>query len=90
MYTAWGQRFTSPASCAAAKRAQRSLDRLRGVRQNGRAPFPYLFDEMEKRWPSESVRLVHRVGTVRVNEPSFWVEVIAPHEASFRRVPVAH
>ena len=41
--------------------------------------FNLLFDEMEKRWPVESVRLVHRVGTVRVNEPSLWVEVIAPH-----------
>ena len=41
--------------------------------------FGLLFDEMEKRWPIESVRLVHRVGLVRVNEPSLWVEVIAPH-----------
>jgi molybdopterin synthase catalytic subunit len=41
--------------------------------------FHLLFDELEKRWPVESVRLVHRVGTVRVSEPSLWVEVIAPH-----------
>ena len=41
--------------------------------------FHRLFDEMEKRWPVESVRLVHRLGTVRVNEPSLWVEIIAPH-----------
>ena len=41
--------------------------------------FNLLFDEMEKRWPIESVRLVHRVGVVKVNEPSLWVEVIAPH-----------
>jgi molybdopterin synthase catalytic subunit len=41
--------------------------------------FHLLFDEMEKRWPIESVRLVHRIGTVHVNEPSLWVEVIAPH-----------
>ena len=41
--------------------------------------FHLLFDEMEKRWPIESVRLVHRLGPVRVNEPSLWVEVIAPH-----------
>ena len=41
--------------------------------------FQLLFDEMEKRWPVESVRLVHRLGVVRVNEPSLWVEVIAPH-----------
>jgi molybdopterin synthase catalytic subunit len=38
-----------------------------------------LFDEMEKRWPIESVRLVHRVGMVKVSEPSLWVEVVAPH-----------
>lgn len=41
--------------------------------------FHLLFDEMEKRWPVESVRLVHRLGVVKVNEPSLWVEVIAPH-----------
>ena len=41
--------------------------------------FGLLFDEMEKRWPIESVRLVHRIGLVRVNEPSLWVEIVAPH-----------
>ena len=41
--------------------------------------FNLLFDEMGKRWPIESVRLVHRVGMVKVNEPSLWVEVVAPH-----------
>lgn len=41
--------------------------------------FNLLFDEMEKRWPIESVRLVHRVGVVKVNEPSLWVEIVAPH-----------
>ena len=41
--------------------------------------FQLLFDEVEKRWPIESVRLVHRLGVVRVNEPSLWVEVVAPH-----------
>ncbi|MHB8524045.1 MAG: molybdenum cofactor biosynthesis protein MoaE [Limisphaerales bacterium] len=41
--------------------------------------FERLFDELEKRWPIESVRLVHRLGVVPVNEPSLWVEVIAPH-----------
>ena len=38
-----------------------------------------LLDEIPKRWPIESVRLVHRVGRVQVNEPSLWVEVVAPH-----------
>jgi molybdopterin synthase catalytic subunit len=38
-----------------------------------------IFDQVEKRWPIESVRLVHRIGVVRVNEASLWVEIIAPH-----------
>ena len=41
--------------------------------------FNLLFDEMEKRWPVESVRLVHRLGIVKVGEPSLWVEIVAPH-----------
>jgi len=41
--------------------------------------FNLLFDQMEKRWPIQSVRLIHRVGMVKVSEPSLWVEVIAPH-----------
>jgi molybdopterin synthase catalytic subunit len=41
--------------------------------------FNLLFTEMEKRWPIESVRLVHRLGVVKVNEPSLWVEIVAPH-----------
>lgn len=43
--------------------------------------FDILFSEMEKRWPLESVRLIHRIGFVKVNEPSLWVEVVAPHRA---------
>lgn len=41
--------------------------------------FQLLFDQMEQKWPVESVRLVHRIGVVQVNEASLWVEVIAPH-----------
>jgi len=41
--------------------------------------FELIFQEMEKRWPIESVRLVHRVGVIQVSEPSLWVEVVAPH-----------
>ncbi len=41
--------------------------------------FNLLFDQVEKRWPIESVRLVHRIGVVQVNEPSLWVEVVGPH-----------
>jgi molybdopterin synthase catalytic subunit len=44
-----------------------------------RHQFELIFQEIEKRWPVESVRLVHRLGMVPVNEPSLWVEVIAPH-----------
>ncbi|HEX3798860.1 MAG TPA: molybdenum cofactor biosynthesis protein MoaE [Verrucomicrobiae bacterium] len=43
--------------------------------------FHKLFDEMEKRWPIESVRLVHRIGQVKVGEASLWLEIIAPHRA---------
>jgi molybdopterin synthase catalytic subunit len=40
-----------------------------------------LCDELAKRWPVESVRLVHCVGRVPAGEPSLWVEVVAPHRA---------
>jgi molybdopterin synthase catalytic subunit len=41
--------------------------------------FHLLFDAMEQRWPLGSVRLVHRLGRVPVNEASLWIEVVAPH-----------
>lgn len=41
--------------------------------------FNLLFDQIEKRWPIESIRLIHRVGIVKVSEPSLWVEVVGPH-----------
>ena len=44
-----------------------------------RHQFGLIFQEIEKRWPIESVRVVHRLGVVAVNEPSLWVEVISPH-----------
>ena len=43
--------------------------------------FEMIFQEIEKRWPIETIRVVHRVGVVKVNEPSLWVEVIAPHRS---------
>ena len=43
--------------------------------------FHQLFDELERRWPVESVRLVHRIGVVKVGEPSLWVEVVALHRS---------
>lgn len=41
--------------------------------------FHRLFDSAAQRWPIESIRLVHRVGVVKLNEPSLWLEVVAPH-----------
>jgi len=41
--------------------------------------FNLIFDAIEKKWPVESVRLVHRTGVVKVNEASLWVEIVAPH-----------
>ena len=41
--------------------------------------FHLIFDQVEQRWPIESIRLVHRLGFVPENEPSLWVEVVAPH-----------
>jgi molybdopterin synthase catalytic subunit len=41
--------------------------------------FNLLFDQAEKKWPLESVRLVHRLGRVLTGEASLWIEVIAPH-----------
>ena len=41
--------------------------------------FELIFREMQSRWPVESVRVVHRLGRVKVNEPSLWVEVVAAH-----------
>jgi molybdopterin synthase catalytic subunit len=44
-----------------------------------RHQFELIFQEVEKRWPIESVRVVHRIGLVPVNQPSLWVEIISPH-----------
>ncbi len=38
-----------------------------------------LLDELARRWRVESVRLVHRVGRVKVSEPSLWIEIVARH-----------
>ena len=43
--------------------------------------FELIFEEIDRQWPIESVRVVHRVGEVPVNEPSLWIEIIAPHRA---------
>lgn len=41
--------------------------------------FHKLFDAVEAQWPIESLRLIHRVGAVKVNETSLWVEVVSKH-----------
>jgi molybdopterin synthase catalytic subunit len=46
-----------------------------------RHQFELIFTAIENQWPVESIRLVHRVGEVAVNEASLRVEVIAPHRA---------
>ena len=46
-----------------------------------RHQFELIFDAIEQQWPVESVRLVHRMGEVAVEEASLWVEIIAPHRA---------
>ena len=43
--------------------------------------FEKIFRTIEERWPIESIRLIHRIGLVKVNEPSLWVEVTSGHRA---------
>jgi molybdopterin synthase catalytic subunit len=44
-----------------------------------RRQFETIFDQVETRWPVESIRLIHRIGRVNIGEASLWVEVMAPH-----------
>ena len=41
--------------------------------------FKLIFSEINEHWPIESIRLIHRIGIVKVNEVSLWVEVISSH-----------
>ena len=41
--------------------------------------FHLLLDELGRRWPVASVRLVHRLGPVPAGEASLWIETVAPH-----------
>ena len=63
----------------AAGRKRRALETA--FDQMVRHQFTLIFDEVERRWPVESVRLVHRIGVVAVGEPSLWVEVVTAHRA---------
>jgi len=65
-------------------RAQEGSEQIRAIEYEAfekmvTHQFELIFAAMEKRWPVESVRLVHRIGVVQVNEASLWVEVVAPH-----------
>lgn len=41
--------------------------------------FHKLLDAVEAQWPIESLRLIHRIGSVKVNETSLWIEVVSRH-----------
>ena len=43
--------------------------------------FHKIFDQIEARWPIQSIRLVHRIGAVSAGQPSIWVEVTSAHRA---------
>ena len=65
-------------------RAQEGNDTISAInyeafQQMAEHQFKLILDAIEKKWPIESIRLVHRTGVVKVNESSLWVEVIAPH-----------
>jgi molybdopterin synthase catalytic subunit len=86
-----GTRILSPSMGAAVYftgvvRANEGPDRIQALDYEtfetmARHQIELLFDQIEERWPVVSLRLVHRIGRVAVNEPSLWVEVVAPHRA---------
>ena len=43
--------------------------------------FERLLDEAERRWPLESVDIVHRTGRVSPGVASVWIRVVSPHRA---------
>lgn len=44
-----------------------------------RHQFEKLFDALESEWQIESIRLIHRIGSVATKEPSLWIEMISTH-----------
>jgi molybdopterin synthase catalytic subunit len=70
--------FTGMVRSSEAGRTIKAID-YEAFERMARHQFELIFQQIEKRWPVESIRLVHRVGIVTVNEPSLWVEVVAPH-----------
>jgi molybdopterin synthase catalytic subunit len=53
--------------------------RYEAFEEMARSEFGKLFEEAGRRWPLESIRLVHRIGPVAAGDASLWVEVAAPH-----------
>ncbi len=43
--------------------------------------FHKILDQIESRWPIQSIRLVHRIGRVCAGQPSIVVEVTSTHRA---------
>ncbi|MCD6049553.1 MAG: molybdopterin converting factor, large subunit [Verrucomicrobia bacterium] len=70
--------FAGVVRAAEGKETIRAID-YEAFEVMARHQFGKIFDEVEKRWPIESVRLIHRTGVVAVNEASLWIEVISPH-----------
>lgn len=70
--------FAGVVRAAEGKETIRAID-YEAFEVMARHQFGKIFDEVEKRWPIESVRLIHRIGVVQVNEASLWIEVISPH-----------
>jgi molybdopterin synthase catalytic subunit len=70
--------FAGVVRAAEGKETIRAID-YEAFEVMARHQFGKIFDEVEKRWPIESVRLIHRIGVVSVNQGSLWVEIIAPH-----------
>lgn len=67
-------------------RGEEGKEKIAGLEYEAFVPmaehqFGKIFAEAGRRWPLESVRLVHRIGAVPVNEASLWVEVISAHRA---------
>ncbi|HEY1172774.1 MAG TPA: molybdenum cofactor biosynthesis protein MoaE [Verrucomicrobiae bacterium] len=70
--------FAGVVRAAEGKETIRAID-YEAFEVMARHQFGKIFNEVEKRWPIESVRLIHRVGVVGVNEASLWIEIISPH-----------
>ena len=48
-------------------------------REMAERQFHLIFDQVQGRWPIESIRVIHRLGRVEAGVASLWVEVVGPH-----------